>query len=80
MAFPESPACQDWAARGLSPDMVSRVAAEPSEPTQETQPKGKDDEGKPAKPVTIPVPTRGEFFRDLDKLAKAEKPRSRDGN
>ncbi|MDQ3091306.1 MAG: hypothetical protein M3R46_06500 [Actinomycetota bacterium] len=56
------------------------MAAEPSEPTQETQPKGKDDEGKPAKPVTIPVPTRGEFFRDLDKLAKAEKPRSRDGN
>jgi hypothetical protein len=48
------------------------------EPTQKTQPKGKDEKGKPAKPVTIPVPTRGEVFRDLDKLAKAEKPRSRD--
>lgn len=54
--------------------MVRRVAAEPKEPTQKTQPKGKDDEGKPAKPATIPVPTRGEVFRDLDKLAKSKKP------
>jgi len=53
--------------------MVRLMAAEPSEPTQKTKPKGKDDEGKPAKPVTIPVPTRGEFERDLDKLAKADK-------
>ena len=44
------------------------------EPTQKTRPRGKDAEGKPAKPVTIPVPTRGEFDRDLDKLAKSEKP------
>lgn len=50
------------------------MAAEPSEPTQETQPKGKDAQGKPAKPETIPVPKRGEFERDLDKLAKGEKP------
>ncbi len=49
------------------------MAAEPSEPTQKTQPKGKDDEGKPAKPETIPVPKRGEFFRDLEKIAKSEK-------
>ena len=35
------------------------------EPTQKTWPRGKDAEGKPAKPETIPVPTRGEFFRDL---------------
>jgi len=42
---------------------------EPTQPTQPTQPYGKDDEGKPAKPETIPVPTRGEFFRDLKKLA-----------
>jgi len=39
------------------------------QPTQETQPKGKDDEGKPAKPEAIPVPKRGEFFRDLTRLA-----------
>ena len=39
-----------------------------SQPTQKTQPRGKDAEGKPAKPVTIPVPTRGEVERDLDKL------------
>ena len=38
------------------------------QPTQKTQPRGKDAEGKPAKPVTIPVPTRGEVERDLDKL------------
>lgn len=42
---------------------------QPSEkPTQKTQPRGKDAEGKPAKPVTIPVPTRGEVERDLDKI------------
>ena len=38
------------------------------EPTQKTQPRGKDAQGRPAKPVTIPVPTRGEVERDLDKL------------
>jgi hypothetical protein len=40
------------------------------QPTQETQPKGTDEKGKPAKPETIPVPTRGEVFRDLKKLTK----------
>lgn len=45
----------------------SRKKREP--PTQQTQPRGKDAEGKPAKPETIPVPTRGEVFRDLKKLA-----------
>jgi hypothetical protein len=54
--------------------MVNRMAAEKAKPTQQTQPKGKDAEGKPAKAETIPVPTRGEFFRDLSKLARAEKP------
>ena len=49
--------------------MVSGVAAEPSEPTQKTQPKGKDEKGKPAKPETIPVPKRSEFFRDLAKVS-----------
>jgi hypothetical protein len=60
--------------------MVRRVAAEPSKPTQKTQPKGKDDEGKPAKPETIPVPKRGEFFGDLAKVAAAptQGPRPKD--
>jgi len=40
-----------------------------SELTQQTQPKGKDDEGKPAKPETIPVPKRREFESNLRKLA-----------
>jgi hypothetical protein len=40
------------------------------QPTQETQPKGTHEKGKPAKPETIPVPTRGEVFRDLKKLTK----------
>ncbi len=48
--------------------MVRGVAAEKREPTQKTRPRGKDAQGKPAKPVTIPVPTRGEVERDLDKL------------
>lgn len=48
--------------------MVSGVAAEKREPTQKTRPRGKDAQGRPAKPVTIPVPTRGEVERDLDKL------------
>ncbi len=38
--------------------MAKREAKD--EPTQKTQPRGKDAEGKPAKPVTIQVPTRGE--------------------
>lgn len=46
-----------------------------SPPTQETRPRGKDAEGKPAKSERIPVPTREEFFRDLDRVAKPEKPR-----
>jgi hypothetical protein len=40
-------------------------------PTQETQPKGKDDKGRPAKPETIPVPKRGEFFGNLKRVAEA---------
>jgi hypothetical protein len=52
---------------------MSRSRNEPGEaeqPAQQTQPKGKDAQGKPAKPETIPVPTRGEFFRDLKKVTK----------
>jgi hypothetical protein len=46
-----------------------------SPPTQKTRPRGKDAEGKPAKPETIPVPTRGEVLRDLKRLAEpSERP------
>jgi len=47
--------------------------AEPKrEPSQKTQPKGKDEHGQSHPPVEIPVPKRSEF----DKLlGKAEKPK-----
>ena len=40
-----------------------------SEQKQKTRPYGKGDQGEPAKPETIPVPKRGAFFRDLEKVA-----------
>ena len=53
---------------------MSRSRKKPeNEPTQQTRPKGHDAEGKPAKPETIPVPKRGEFFRDLKRLADSRK-------
>ncbi len=45
-----------------------------TELAQETRPYGKDDEGKPTKPETIPVPTRGEFLRGLQKLVGGKPP------
>ncbi len=48
------------------------------EPTQKTQPKGKDAEGKPAKPEAIPVPKRGEFLGALKKVAVRDKSRPHD--
>jgi hypothetical protein len=44
-----------------------------AEPTQLTQPKGRDKDGKPYEPVEIPVPTRGEvraFFRKVMRPGK----------
>lgn len=49
------------------------MAKKTAEPTQKTRPRGKDAEGNPAKPETIPVPTRGEFFGDLEKVARPGK-------
>jgi hypothetical protein len=46
-----------------------------SEPTQPTQPKGKDKQGKPYEPVEIPVPTKGDVMRVFEKVAKP--PRTR---
>lgn len=40
------------------------------EPTQRTQPKGKDESGKPNEPVEIPVPKR----KDFDSLLKRAAP------
>jgi hypothetical protein len=48
--------------------------ADRDEPTQKTQPKGIDPKtGKPYEPIEIPVPTRGDFMRDLGKVAKPER-------
>ena len=46
--------------------------AEKPEPTQKTQPKGKDDQGQPAKPIDIPVPKRSEWDKALRKVARAK--------
>ena len=41
-----------------------------SEPTQQTQPKGRDKDGKPAQPIEIPVPSDDEVMGLLEKAAK----------
>lgn len=43
------------------------------EPTQPTQPKGKDEKGRPHSPVEIPVPKRSTFDKLLGKAAKPSK-------
>jgi hypothetical protein len=43
-----------------------------NEPKQKTQPHPKPD-GTVAEPTDIPVPKRGDFFRDLGKVAKPRK-------
>ena len=48
------------------------------EPTQKTQPRGKNDDGTPAEPVDIPIPTREQVFRDLAKSAEVVRAASRD--
>jgi hypothetical protein len=40
------------------------------EPTQPTQPKGRDSEGNPAKPVEIPVPKISTFRAAIRKVAQ----------
>ena len=44
------------------------------EPTQLTQPKGRDRDGEPHEPVEIPVPTRGEVREFFRKVARPGKP------
>ena len=44
-------------------------------PTQETQPQYEDGAEGPA--TEIPIPTREEVFRDLDKVAKPHKEKDR---
>ncbi len=40
-------------------------------PTQLTQPKGHDRDGKPYEPIEIPVPTEGDVMGLLEKVAHA---------
>jgi hypothetical protein len=48
--------------------------ADKREPKQKTQPKGKDETGRPHSPVDIPVPKRGDID---DLLSRASKPRKK---
>jgi hypothetical protein len=43
------------------------------EPTQLTQPKGKDKDGNPAKPIEIPVPKVSTFRAAIRKVAQPVK-------
>jgi hypothetical protein len=42
-----------------------------AEPTQPTQPKGRDKDGKPFEPIEIPVPTEGDVMGLFEKVAHA---------
>lgn len=42
-------------------------------PTQLTEPKGYDEDGKPHEPMEIPIPSRGEFLHNLEKVAPKPK-------
>lgn len=44
------------------------------EPTQPTQPKGRDKDGKPYEPVQIPVPKVSTFRAAIRKVAQPVKP------
>jgi hypothetical protein len=52
-------------------------SAEPTLKTQQTQPKGKDKDGNPAKPVEIPVPKVSTFRAAIRKVAQPVKPSGR---
>lgn len=40
------------------------------QPTQKTQPRGKDEHGKPHDPIDIPVPKKKDVLRVLKKSAQ----------
>jgi hypothetical protein len=44
-------------------------------PTQQTQPKGRDADGKPYEPVEIPVPKRSTFDRLLERAENTPPPK-----
>jgi hypothetical protein len=50
------------------------MADKDQEPTQLTQPKGKDKDGNPAEPVEIPVPKVSTFRAAIRKVAQPLKP------
>jgi hypothetical protein len=49
--------------------MRKRDWKEGDEPTQPTQPKGRDKDGKPHEPATIPVPKKGDVLGALERAA-----------
>lgn len=49
---------------------LSDVADKPDQPTQKTQPKGRDEQGKLHEPIEIPVPKREDVERLIAKAAK----------
>lgn len=47
------------------------MADKDEQPTQPTQPKGRDKDGKPYEPVEIPVPTEGDVMDLFESVAHA---------
>jgi hypothetical protein len=47
------------------------MADHDAEPTQPTQPKGRDKDGKLYEPIEIPVPTEGDVMDLFEKVAHA---------
>ena len=56
-------------------DLVRAREALGLEPTQQTQPKGRNKDGEPYEPVAIPVPKRGVFERLLHRAENTPPPK-----
>lgn len=54
-----------------NPPSGGRILGMVDPQTQQTQPRGRDKNGKPHKPVEIPVPTEGDVMDLLEKVAHA---------
>jgi hypothetical protein len=57
--------------------VVLMAGSHKAQPTQKTQPEGKDCHGDPAEPVEIPVPRREDVLRDLKKVARPKRQSSK---
>lgn len=53
--------------------MKRRDLKDTSKPTQPTQPKGKDEDGKPYEPVEIPIPRKREVLGALERASRKPK-------